>query len=86
MVENRNINIPFSTDLFEGDMLVGSKIKKIALAGGDVSMAAAGSKRGATKLDIWPNGVIPFRIQPSINDGQFGFIAFIYTWSEFHRK
>lgn len=58
---------PFSTRLFEGDMLVDPELKKIALSGGDISMATTGRKRGATKQDLWRNGVIPYTIAPSLS-------------------
>ncbi|CAB3985636.1 zinc metallo ase nas-15-like [Paramuricea clavata] len=61
--ENRNVNNP---NLFEGDMLVDPEVKKIALAGGDISMATASRKRGTTKLHIWPSGRIPYVIEPSV--------------------
>ena len=66
-VENRNVKNPFSALLFEGDMLVEPRLKKIALNGGDISMAATGRKRGATTNDLWPNGVIPYKISSSLS-------------------
>jgi hypothetical protein len=69
---------PFSADLFQGDMLVEPEVKKIALAGGDVSKATAGRKRGAPipkpgGIGIWPKGVIPYLIDSSL-DGQFEYL------------
>ena len=71
-------------NLFEGDMLLDPEVKKIALAGGDISMATAGRKRGATKLHIWPNGRIPYAIEPSVPSSKFLplFVPFMrYTFS-----
>jgi hypothetical protein len=70
-------------NLFEGDMLLDPEVKKIALAGGDISMATAGRKRGATKLHIWPSGRIPYAIEPSVPSSKFlpWFVPLRYTFS-----
>jgi hypothetical protein len=82
-IENRNVNIPFSSDLLEGDMLVGQQVKKIALAGGDISKATTGRKRGATKHAIWPNGVIPYTFDQFTSDGKFAYIQFSQNGTSF---
>ncbi len=60
IAENEGINDP---NLFEGDMILSKEQIKKAEAGEDIDSSR---KRGSSRFRLWPNGVVPYVIAPSL--------------------
>ncbi|KAJ7348777.1 hypothetical protein OS493_039096, partial [Desmophyllum pertusum] len=58
--ENEDV---FDPDLFEGDMILEPDQRLAAEFGFDVD----GQARGSTKRRHWPNGVVPYTVNPSLS-------------------